>query len=364
MEFYIDSADLDVIKEYAALSLFAGVTTTPTFFYRDGVNNSVSRVRDIAAVFPGCIHLEAMGTCCDEILKEARRNHRLCDRAVSKIPISKEGLKAVHLLKREGIRTNVHLIFSVNQAVLAAEAGADFICPLIGRLNDVDGGGLTMIRDIVSVIKRYGYPTIVMASSIRGSEDVTGSLLCGVDAVTIPPKVIEHMFSHPLTDIGIEQFQHDIAMNGCVQEVMKKGTDMPLLNEQCSLLEALVEMSEKKIGLGVIVDGHGVLAGVITDGDIRRYLQNSAHDVHKAIGDLMNRTPVTVAADLPLYRALRMMEERRITQLVITRDGNQPIGYLNLHDVLQLRNRNDRAGEARPQVNEATARSAALAVVA
>jgi len=363
MEFYIDSADLDVIKEYAALSLFSGVTTTPTFFYRDGVDNSASRVRDIAAAFPGCIHMEAMGTCCDEILTEARRNHRLCDRIVSKIPISKEGLKAVHILKREGIRTNVHLIFSVNQAVLAAEAGADFICPLIGRLNDVDGSGLKMIRDIVSVIKRYGYPTVVMASSIRGSEDVTESLLCGVDAVTIPPKVIEHMFSHPLTDIGIERFQHDIAMNGCVQEAMKRGADMPLLNEQCSLLEALVEMSEKKIGLGVIVDGDGVLAGVITDGDVRRYLQDSAHDVRRPIRDLMNRTPVTVAADLPLSRALRMMEEKRIAQLVITRDGNRPIGYLNLHDVLRLRNGNGRTGETVPHGREATARSAVLAPV-
>ena len=340
MDFYIDSADLNAIKEYAALSLFAGITTTPTFFCRQQVSDCESYVRDIAGTFNGLIHIEAMGSCCDEIVKHARRNHEICDRIVSKIPINQEGLKAVRILKQEGVRTNVHLVFSVNQAVLAAEAGADFICPLIGRLNDSDGTGLQMIKNIVSVIKQYRYPTKIMASSIRGSEDVTESLLCGVDAVTIPPKVIILMFSHPLTDVGIKQFYCDIALNGCVRDVMRQGTDMPILQERCSLLQTLAEMTEKKIGLGIIVNLKGELSGVVTDGDVRRFLQNVEYNNEWPICDIMNRNPVTVLSNTPLCCAVDKMEENRITEMVIIDTNNQPIGYLNLHDVLQLRNLN------------------------
>ncbi len=357
MELYIDSADLEAIREYVSIPLFSGVTTTPTFLCRQQVSDSEAHVRAIADVCAGWIHMEALGTCCEEIVSQARRHHAICDRVVSKIPINKEGLKAVRILKREHLRVNVHLIFSVNQAVLAAEAGADFVCPLIGRLNDVDGTGLQMIKNVVHVMKYYGYPTQVMASSIRGSEDVTESLLCGVDAVTIPPKVIELMFSHPLTDIGINRFYCDMAMNGSVQEVMRRGSDMPILQEQCSLLETLVEMTEKKIGLGIIVDANNGLSGVVTDGDVRRFLQNaeaeggrSIYDV--SIGEIMNRTPVTVPSGTPLSCALDRMEENRITAMVVVDAENRPIGYLNLHDVLQLRNPNGSRKETMPSVGK------------
>lgn len=337
MEFYIDSADLDVIKEYSALSLFSGVTTTPTFFWRQKITDSESHIRCIIEAIDGSVHIEAMGSNCDEIVEHARRNFQISNRIVSKIPFSKQGLKAVRILKNEGIRSNVHLVFSVSQAVLAAKSGADFICPLIGRLNDIDGNGLQMIKNIVSVIKGCSYPTKIVAASIRSHEEVTQCLLCNVDAVTLPPKIIELMLSHPLTDIGTERFYRDMVINGRVKEVMKHGLDMPILNTHCTLLHALVVMTEKKIGLGIVVDSNKVLAGVITDGDIRRYLKDAYHDVNKPISDIMNKSPETADAAAPLCRVLEQMEQKRITEIVITNDNTEPIGYLNLHDLLQLK---------------------------
>jgi TalC/MipB family fructose-6-phosphate aldolase len=337
MEFYIDSADLGVIKENSTLSLFSGVTTTPTFFEHQKITDSESHIRRIIEVIDGSVHIEAMGSNYDEVVEHARRNFQISNRIVSKIPFSKQGLKAVRILKNEGIRSNVHLVFSVSQAVLAAESGADFICPLIGRLNDIDGNGLQMIKNIVSVIKGYGYPTKIVAASIRSHEEVTQCLLCGVDAITLPPKIIKLMFSHPLTDIGTERFYCDMIINGCVKGVMKQGLDMPILNTQSTLLHTLAIMTEKKIGLGIIVDSNKVLAGIITDGDIRRYLKDADHDVNKPIGEIMNKSPETADADTPLCRVLEQMEQKRITEIVITNGNTEPIGYLNLHDLLQLK---------------------------
>ena len=337
MEFYIDSADLNVIKEYSTLSLFSGVTTTPTFFWRQKITDSESHIRSIIETIDGSVHIEAMGSSCDEIVEHARRNFQISNRIVSKIPISRQGLKAVRILKNEGIRSNVHLIFSVSQAVLAAESGTDFICPLIGRLNDINGNGLQMIKNIVSVIKGYGYPTKIMAASIRSHEEVTQCLLYGVDAITLPPKIIELMFSHPLTEIGTEQFYRDMVMNGHVREVMKQGSDMPILGMQCTLLDALTVMTKKRVGLGIIIDNNKALAGIITDGDIRRYLQNANHDVNNSISNIMNRFPETANATTPLHRVLEQIAQKRITEVVIT-DGNaQPIGYLSLHDLLHFK---------------------------
>jgi TalC/MipB family fructose-6-phosphate aldolase len=337
MEFYIDSADLDVIKEYSTLSLFSGVTTTPTFFWRQKITDNESHIRHIMEAIDGSVHIEAMGSSCDEIVEHARRNFQISNRIVSKIPFSKQGLKAVRILKNEGIRSNVHLVFSVSQAVLAAESGADFICPLIGRLNDIDGNGLQMIKNTVSVIKSYSYPTKIVAASIRSHEEVTQCLLYDVDAITLPPKIIELMLSHPLTDIGTERFYRDMVINGRVKEVMKQGLDMPILNTQCTLLHALVVMTEKKIGLGIIVDSSKVLAGIITDGDIRRYLKDASHDINKPISGIMNKSPETADATTPLYHVLERMEQKRITEIVITNGNTEPIGYLSLHDLLQLK---------------------------
>jgi len=337
MQFFIDSADLDVIKEYSTLSLFSGVTTTPTFFGRQKITDNESHIRHILEVIDGSVHIEAMGSSCDEIVVQARKNFQINDRIVSKIPFSKESLKAVRILKNEGIRSNVHLVFSVSQAVFAAESGADFICPLIGRLNDIDGNGLQMIKNIISVIRSYNYPTKIVAASIRSHEEVTQCLLWGVDAITLPPKIIKLMFSHPLTDIGTEWFYRDMIMNGCVREIMKHGPDMPVLNTQSTLLNALNIMTEKKIGLGIVVDSNKILAGIITDGDIRRYLKDASHDINKPVYEIMNKSPETADVAAPLCHVIERMEQKRITAIVITNGNGEPIGYLNLHDLLQLK---------------------------
>jgi transaldolase len=143
-----------------------------------------------------------------------------------------EGVKAVTKLKKINIKTNVHLIFSVSQAVLAAEAGADYLCPLIGRLHDIGGNGIELIENIVKVIRQYKYHARIMASSIRSQEDVTNSLLCGVDAITIPPAIIEKMFSHSLTSIGEQIFKKRSAVNQQCLQYHADGKRCPSIKKE------------------------------------------------------------------------------------------------------------------------------------
>lgn len=336
MEFYIDSADIKVLAQYTGLSMIKGITTTPTFFYKLGIHDYKNEVKKISALITGYTHVEAMGQKCDEIVENAKMNASLGERIISKIPMGIEGVKAVIKLKQINIKTNVHLIFSLSQAVLAAEAGADYICPLIGRLHDIDGNGIELIENIVKVFKQYKYPARIMASSIRSQEDVTNSLLCGVDAITIPPPIMETMFSHPLTSIGERLFKKDLLLSGSVFNIMRTGKDVPRLNENSSLLEAFSIMTEKKIGLCIVVDSNNKVKGIITDGDIRRSLMQSPGNISACAAKIMNTNPILVDSNMPVSKALELMEDKLITTLVVADKSQAPIGYVNLHDILNV----------------------------
>ena len=336
MELYLDTADIQYITRYADLSIFKGVTTTPTFFYRQGIQDIDGELKKILGFINGYVHAEAIGNSCGEIVGNAQKNARLGKGVVSKIPVSFEGIKALRQLKKENIKVNVHLVFSVSQALLAAEAGADYICPLIGRLNDIEGNGIALIENIVKVVKQYNYPSKIMASSIRSQEDITYSLLSGVDAITIPPSIVEQMFRHPLTRIAINIFQKDILLAGSVEAIMRTAESTPILDENCVLLNALTLMTEKKIGLCIAVDADKKISGVITDGDIRRVLEVSSENINSHVATIMNRNPFIVTPEISASKALELMEENRITALVVADCNHHPIGYLNLHDILEV----------------------------
>lgn len=247
-----------------------------------------------------------------------------------------EGVKAVTKLKKINIKTNVHLIFSVSQAVLAAEAGADYLCPLIGRLHDIGGNGIELIENIVKVIRQYKYHARIMASSIRSQEDVTNSLLCGVDAITIPPAIIEKMFSHSLTSIGEQIFKKDLLLTSSVSNIMRMGKDVPLLKKNDNLLDAFSVMTEKRIGLCILVDSNNKVKGIITDGDIRRSLRQSPENMSAHAAKIMNTKPIIVNPYMPTSKALELMEDKLITTLVVADENQTPVGYVNLHDILNV----------------------------
>ncbi len=210
MEFFIDTANLDEIRKAAELGVVSGVTTNPSLIAREG-RDFRQTVLEICEIIDGPISAEVISPDADGMVKEAKELAGWSPNIVIKVPITMEGLKAVKRLSEKGIKTNVTLIFSANQALLAARAGATYVSPFVGRLDDVSHDGMQLVRDIAEIYAIYGIETMIIAASIRHPLHVIEAAKAGADIATIPYKVIEQMVKHPLTDIGIERFLADWA---------------------------------------------------------------------------------------------------------------------------------------------------------
>lgn len=208
MKFFIDTANINEIKEAAALGILDGVTTNPSLVSKEG-KDFRKLLDEILALVDGPVSAEVISTDYDGILKEARDYASIHHNIVVKVPLIKEGLKAVKTLSAEGIKTNVTLCFSPSQALLAAKAGATYISPFVGRLDDVSTSGMNLISQIVQIYKNYDYKTQVLVASIRHPLHVVEAALMGADVCTMPFNVIDKLFNHPLTDIGLEKFLSD-----------------------------------------------------------------------------------------------------------------------------------------------------------
>lgn len=208
MKFFIDTANINEIKEAAALGILDGVTTNPSLVSKEG-KDFRKLLDEILAVVDGPISAEVISTDYDGILKEARDYASIHHNIVVKVPLIKEGLKAVKTLSAEGIKTNVTLCFSPSQALLAAKAGATYISPFVGRLDDVSTSGMQLISQIVQIYRNYDFKTQVLVASIRHPLHVVEAALMGADVCTMPFNVIDKLFNHPLTDIGLEKFLSD-----------------------------------------------------------------------------------------------------------------------------------------------------------
>jgi transaldolase len=209
VKIFIDTANLNEIRKAKALGLVDGVTTNPTLIAKEG-EETESLIRKIAKEVKGPVNVEAIGMTSGEIVKEARVMAVWGEEIVIKIPITPEGLKAVKVLSSEGIQTNVTLLFSASQAILAAKAGAAYICPFIGRLDDISFNGLELIQQIREIYDNYDeIETRIIVASVRNPIHVIEAARIGAEIVTIPPAIIEQMAKHPLTDKGIAQFLED-----------------------------------------------------------------------------------------------------------------------------------------------------------
>ena len=208
MQIFLDTADVKEIRELAALGLVDGVTTNPSLIAKEG-RPFREIVAEILSIVDGPISLEVVGTEAPGMLVEARELAKLHKNVVVKIPLIAEGLKAVKQLSQEGIKTNVTLCFSACQALLAAKAGATYISPFVGRLDDISVVGMDLVRQIVAIYENYNYATFVLAASLRSPTHFVDAALAGAHVCTLPPTVLRQLIKHPLTDIGLERFLAD-----------------------------------------------------------------------------------------------------------------------------------------------------------
>lgn len=208
MKFFIDTANIDEIKEVHSWGVIDGVTTNPTLVAKEG-RDFKQVVQEICSIVDGPVSAEVVSLKADEMVEEARDIASWAPNVVIKVPMTDEGLKATYRLKQESIKVNMTLIFSPSQALMAAKAGAAFVSPFIGRLDDISHEGMDLVADIAQIFDIYGIETEIIAASVRGPRHVVEAAKAGAHIATIPYKAFQQMLKHPLTDIGIERFLSD-----------------------------------------------------------------------------------------------------------------------------------------------------------
>ncbi len=208
LKFFIDTANVEEIKKARDLGVLDGVTTNPTLVAKEK-RKFIELIKEIAQITDTPISVEVISTDAEVMIHEARDLARIAPNFVIKIPMTENGLKAVKVLSKEGIKTNMTLIFSANQALLAAKAGATYVSPFIGRLDDIGHEGMELVRDIVLIFKNYGFETQVIVASVRHPLHVLEAAKIGAHIATIPPDVLSKLIQHPLTDIGLKRFLDD-----------------------------------------------------------------------------------------------------------------------------------------------------------
>jgi transaldolase len=214
MKFFIDTANLDEIREANEMGLIDGVTTNPSLIAKEGGVDFEKHIAAICEMVPGDVSVEVTSLEAAGMLEEGRKFAKIAPNVVIKCPLTLEGLKATRTFREEGTKVNVTLCFSAAQAILAAKAGATYISPFIGRLDDIAQDGMQLIRDIVQIYDNYGFTTEVLAASIRHPMHIVDCALAGADVATIPFKVIQQLVKHPLTDKGLDAFLSDWKKRG------------------------------------------------------------------------------------------------------------------------------------------------------
>jgi len=208
MKIFLDSANLGSIKKYNEMGLIDGITTNPSLLYKEK-EDPASLMREIVRIVKGPVSLEVVGTKTDEMIEEAHHLMKYGQNVVVKIPMLPEGLKAIRQLSHDGIHTNVTLVFSSNQAILAAKAGASYVSPFIGRMDDIGQDGMALIKEIVQIFRNYQFDTEVLVASIRHPLHIIEAGKIGAQIVTLPPDILGRMMTHPLTEKGLAAFLLD-----------------------------------------------------------------------------------------------------------------------------------------------------------
>lgn len=336
MELYLDSVDFKEIEAAFDYGFIRGLTTTPTFMHRHGITDIDGAMVKLSGMVPE-LQVEALGETPDEILAEAERilSLPLEREPVFKVPISNAGVKACNRLVSRGHRVNVHLIYTLNQAYMAMAAGASFVCPLAGRMQDQGHDAIRLYEQCVGVIDRYGFDTKVMFSSVRHAEHVRLAMLAGVHVCTVPFGVIQKLCENSLTALGTAQFrEHTALMTMRVGDLIRD--ENPVCSVEETLTAAMVKMTESRLGLVTLVDAAGAVVGVFTDGDLRRRLQQDGQAIlGKTIAEIgYSSEPITVGRFNLLNDAVQLFEKHQVDSIVVVDEG-RPIGVLDIQDLVR-----------------------------
>ena len=264
MELYLDSVDLEEIKTGFELGFLTGLTTTPTFMHRHGVTDVDGMILKLQDMVP-ILQIEALGRKAEDVYAEAQRLLEVGvdpKRTVFKIPVSYEGVKACKMLVNDGLMVNVHLVYTLQQAYMSLEAGATYVCPLVGRLQDQGHDALALVEQCVDAVERYGYQGKIMFSSVRHAEHVRNAINIGVHTITVPYKVLRQMTENNFTTVGTEQFfEHTHLMTSKVKDVIRPSN--PIVTVDNNITETVVKMTEFGFGSVTVVDANGCIIGCI-----------------------------------------------------------------------------------------------------
>ena len=334
MELYLDSANLKEIEEGFKLGFLNGLTTTPTFMQREGITNVDAMIVKLSKIVP-VLQIEALGDTAEEILKEAKRQLKLGlskDKTVFKIPVSLEGVRACKMLRNEGMLVNVHLVYTLQQAYMAMQAGASYVCPLVGRLQDQGHDALSLVQQCVDAVDLYGYDSKIMFSSVRTVEHVRNAINIGVHTITVPLKILKQLTENNMTALGTDQFIQDTRMMTVKVREAINGVN-PIVKETESLQNAIVKMTEFGFGCITIVKKDGSVKGVFTDGDLRRQLTKDGRNIlnHK-MSDFKYNAPISIDADALLNDAAALFKKTNVDTVLVT-SKNKPIGMLDIQDL-------------------------------
>lgn len=336
MELYLDSADPKEIDEAFKLGFLTGLTTTPTFMHRGGVTDIDKMILALAKKVP-VLQVEALGETAEEIVKEARRQLKMGlkkETTVFKIPVSLEGVRACKMLRNEGIMVNVHLVYTLQQAYMAMQAGASYVCPLVGRLQDQGHDALQLVQQCVEAVNYYGYDCRIMFSSVRTVEHVRNAINVGVHTITVPWKLMKQLTDNHFTAIGTQQFyEHTRLITMKVKDIL--GRSNPVVKESATVSEALVEMTRHGFGAVMVTDAKGNNKGVFTDGGLRRGLESEGNKfLAKKLSTLKFNDPITISPEALLDDAQKVFKEKKVDTLSVSENGRQ-LGMLDIQDLLK-----------------------------
>jgi transaldolase len=334
MELYLDSANLREIEEGFKLGFLNGLTTTPTFMQREGITDIDGMIVKLSKMVP-VLQIEALGNTAEDVVKEAKRQLDLGldpAKTVFKIPVSLEGVKACSMLRKEGLLVNVHLVYTLQQAYMAMHAGASYVCPLVGRLQDQGHDALTLVQQCVEAVNYYGYNTKIMFSSVRHNEHVRNAINIGVHTITVPLKVLKTLTENNFTDLGTAQFLQDTKLMTVRVGEAINGVN-PVVDAGVNVKDAIVKMTEFGFGAIVVTEGGSQVKGVFTDGDLRRHLQQEGSGVlDKKLGAFEYKSPVSIESDRLLNDAQQLFRQTNVDTIMVTENG-KPIGMLDIQDL-------------------------------
>ncbi len=336
MELYLDSVKFEEVQEANQLGFLTGLTTTPTFMQRDGITDVDSVIMKLSKM-ADILMVESLGITAEEIIKESERLLSLGlkkDKTVFKIPISLEGAKACKILTGKGLKVNLHLVYPIQQAYIAFCAGATYICPLVGRLQDQGQDALDLVEQCVKAAERYNYKTKVMFSSVRSIEHVRNAINLGAHACTVPWSILKQLPQNHFTDLGIRQFVEHQEMSTIRASDLVITEDV-FLSSNSTVLDALIQMTKSKTGACIILNDKKDIHRVFTDGDLRRLIKNGQNNfINNKFVELEANSPVSISQNASLREITDLFKAKEVDNIVVTENG-RAIGIIDIQDVLK-----------------------------